>query len=341
MQHPEEPYFDPTWRDDVFDMQAIDAPLILPEETPRKFGIWVGTKYVSREYIFKTQHTYDAPRLITHMLKPSDLHKYCAVQDQDGNILSPTAPAMDLFFPPKAWVSDAGEERCGIFAAAKRARGHVLVGGLGMGIYPQFALALGRPVESVTVLEHDPDVIEIVTHAWKQQAPKLLEKVAILEGTIEEYLEQTDRTFDTIYLDTWEDADPRFLAHINYLIALATPRCSPGGQIQCWGYAIMVNTFIETVKDLLKHAFPLHEHFLDPVLQAFVDWHNAQERNVTEDDIVAAARQFAFTVKQSNQTYERHLCFTAFGTSMVDAHRNMALSRKKQPERRRFEQAPG
>lgn len=326
--HPAAPCFDPTWRDDVFDIQAVEIPLALPESTPRNNRVWIDVRPVRYEMILERQHTYDPYRLVTTVLKPSDMAGYYTVKDGHGQIIPADDPTISVIFPPKAWMSDSGEERCMMFAAAKLAKGHVLVGGLGLGVYPQFALALHRPVESLTIIERDSEIIDFVTRAWLHRFPEHAQKVTIIEGTIEEYLAHTEQTFDTIYLDTWEDADPRFLAHINHLLALASRCCSPDGTIRCWGYAKMIETFTETMKSLTEKAFPWHNFHLDPVLQAYIDWLDTQGEDVPESAIARAAVTNALTTQQPIDTYDRHRCFTAFGTSLTDAHRNMALSRK-------------
>ncbi len=48
-----------------------------------------------------------------------------------------------------------------MWEAAKRCRGRVLCGGLGLGIFPQFALSLPH-VESVHVVEVDTAIIELI-----------------------------------------------------------------------------------------------------------------------------------------------------------------------------------
>lgn len=131
-----------------------------------------------------------------------------------------------------------------------------------------------------------------------------------------------------IYLDTWEDADPRFLAHINYLLDLAAQHSSARGTIRCWGYARMIETFTEGVSVLTSKTFPWRNYHLDPVLQAYVDWLDTQGEDISESAIIQAATTCALRVRQSIETYDRHRCFTAFGASLADAYRNMALSRK-------------
>ena len=46
----------------------------------------------------------------------------------------------DVVFPPPAWMSDSAMERSMMYHAALRARGDVLIGGLGLAIYPQLVL---------------------------------------------------------------------------------------------------------------------------------------------------------------------------------------------------------
>ena len=233
------PHFDPTWRDDVFDVRAVEMPLAFPDATPRNDRLWIETRPVREEIIFGHRQTYRPYRVVTAVLKPSEMSKYYTfvAKDGRGNILPPDNALNSYIFPPKAWMTDNGEERCSMFAAAQLARGHVLVGGLGLAVYPQFALGLNCPVESLTIVERDPEIIRLVLPEWFEQRPEHARLVTVVEGTIEAYLAETDKTFDTIYLDTWEDADSRFLAHINHLIALASQRCAADGRIQCWSYA--------------------------------------------------------------------------------------------------------
>ena len=328
MENLTEAAFDPDWRDDVFDAQALEIPLALPDPMPRNNSIWVELQALHHETIFGQQHTYEPYRLETAILKPSELSERFTLADQNGRAIAPNSNIASAIFPPKAWMSDAGEERCMMLAAAKLARGHVLVGGLGLGLYPQFTMALGRPIDSITIVESDARVIEIVTRAWLERTPEQRKTVKIVEGTIEDYLANAEQVFDTIYLDTWDDADPRLLAHVNELISTAFPRCSHSGTIRCWGYASMVDALVKTAKILTRQGFPLFGYYLDPVLQAYASWLEDRAGNVSEADIVQAAITCALTVRQPLSTYERYRCFSLLGTSPSENLRNAALSRK-------------
>ena len=328
MNHPAAPHFNPTWRDDVFDVQAIDIPLALPGITPRNNNVWIDAREVLHEIIFGHKHLYESYRRVISVLKPSDMAQYYKIEAQDGSVIAADDPAIAVLFPAKAWMSDSGEERCMMFAAAKRAKGHVLIGGLGLCIYPQFVFALQRPVVSVTIVERDPKVIELMKNGWFQKYPDHAKQVTIVEDTIEAYLIKTEKTFDTIYLDTLDDADPRFIAHVNYLLALASCRCADEGIISCWGYAMMIEMFTKNIETFTQKAFPLQDYHLDPALQAYVDWRKMQNDVISKAAMTQAANRCALMTKQPIETYDRHRCFTAFGTSMADAHRNMALSQK-------------
>ncbi len=329
MDTPSNPHFDPTWDDDVYDPRPLEIPLALPKETAPSGNVWISKTVVPEETIFGRKHVYDPPLVSTAVTKPSFMTQYYQLVDKKGRVIPPDSPLLSLIFPPKAWMSDRGQERCSMFAAAKRAQGRVLVGGLGLAIYPQFVLALERPVESITIVEPNTDIIGFMKQAWLQTHPEHARMTTIVQGTIEDYLSDTDGSFDTIYLDTWEDGDPRFLPHVNYLIQLASARCTPEGTIQCWSYADMVHTFVEDMKIKSRQSIPWDEYRLDPLLQAFVDWLQAQDReDLTDERIERVARKLAVSVRAPLGSYERHRCFSTFGASRWAIAHNLALARK-------------
>lgn len=326
MRTPKSKGFDSNWRDDVFDSQSLELPLAFPAATPRNDGIWIETQLVHQETIFGCQYTYSPPRLKTAVLKASDVSQRFTVVDQDGQEMSPGSSITAVLFPPKAWMSDSGEERCMMFAAANHAKGHVLVGGLGLGIYPQMALALNSSIQSITIVERDPQIIRLVSEGWLQRKPEHQKVVTILQGTIEDYLSSTQQVFDTIYLDTWEDADPRLLANVNHLIALASGCCSPIGTIQCWGYACMVDSFVETATMLTQQKFPWNKYRLDPALQVYAAWLETQEGDVLESTIQERARAYALNIQHPFDPATRHQYFSACSTSFIDASLNTRLT---------------
>lgn len=326
-------HFNPEWRDDFFDALALEIPLQLPYACQPKEGsdaIWVDKRLIKEEYIFERLHTYPTYQERTAILKPSDMAKHYTISNAQGEKIEADQELLATFFPPKAWMTDNGQERCMMLEAAKLAKGDVLVGGLGLAIYPQFIFTLKRPINSITIIENNPKVIELVADSWLTQADHPSDNIEIIESSIETYLQTTERSFDTLYLDTWDDADPRFLAHINYLVQLASSCCTAEGQIQCWGYGRMLETFIDNAISLTKNTFSFDDYYLDPALEAYAQWLKTQNQDtdLSEENITEAAREFALTTQKSLNDYNRNRCFSPFAQSRADLYRNMALSRK-------------
>jgi hypothetical protein len=322
--------FDPTWRDDAREPEALEIPLVFPEDTPPTGEIWVESRPRLKERLFNDEIELEKPRRVTSIVKRSDMANYYKLTDNKGNIIPPDNPVYNFIFQPKTWMNDSMAERYMMFAAAKKARGKVLVGGLGLAIYPQFVFYLQRPIQSITILEKNATVIKLVREPWiNSLSDEQRQQVNIIEGTIEDYLQETEENFDTIYIDTWDDADPRFVPHLNYLVQLALPKCTPTGQIQCWGYALAVQSFVDYVVSYVKQAFPLEEYYLDPGLDRFSQWLQAQKDGTpSEETIKKVAREIALTTVKSQEEYDRHRCFTPFAISSSDIHRNMVMSRK-------------
>ena len=325
-----DPRFDPTWRDDQFELIALHLNLHLPADTPRNRRIWVQSAWERSESLFGESYQHSAPRRVTAIVKPSDKGKYYTLRNEHGEIQEHNSPLLDVIFPPKAWMTDSAQERCMTWMAAKEARGKVLVGGLGLAIYPQFALIMGKALESITIVESSPDVIAIVGDSWFEplRGTRAIQ-CQLVQETLENYLQQSTEQFDTIYLDTWEDADARFLPHVNYLIQLALTRCAPDGQIHAWSYAMMVDTFVRDARMYVDQAFDLSEFNLDPALQAFADWREQQAASeLTPETIDRVAREIALTTVMPLADYDREQCFTPYAASIHESRLNWALARK-------------
>lgn len=133
---------------------------------------------------------------------------------------------------------------------AARSWGHVLVGGLGLGLYPQYALAgAAGQATGFTIIERSPIVRELVEPVLRAALDVPLE---VRTAGIEEYLAgNTGERFDTIFLDTWDILDAARLPAINRLRELARPQVSPGGRLLLWGYRWMVRLFEDACRQLL------------------------------------------------------------------------------------------
>lgn len=134
-----------------------------------------------------------------------------------------------LYVGHRLWMSDTPTERGDHLRALQDAHGHVLVAGLGLGMYP-LAAALKPEVESVTVIEIDPDTIQAILPHLRQHRP-----IEVVRSDIFTY--QPDRTFDFVWLDIWEDIHQFNLAEmarLRHRLLPHTPDQRPS-RIQCWG----------------------------------------------------------------------------------------------------------
>lgn len=325
--------FNPDWRDDVFEPTVLDMPVVFPADTPAdsRRGIWVQSNVSLTESAFGQDMRHAFPRRVKHLLKRSELIPYHVLQDGSGTVCPPDSPVYDVLFPPQSWMTDSLQERCMVYQAARLARGRVLVGGLGLAVYPQLCLHLNRPIQAITIIEKERAVIDLVMGSWQPGLDQ--EKTAdinVIEGTIESYLEASSDQFDTIYLDTWDNIDSRYLSAVNHLIQIAAPKCAPHGQIQCWGYALMVDTFVDIAAKLAEKPEEWMLYNMDPALAKFFAWLE-QNDNVSapQDTIKTMAREIATTTVLPLAEYKLHECLTLFARSRSEFYTNLGRARKR------------
>lgn len=149
------------------------------------------------------------------------------------------------------WMSDTPQERMMMFNNAMASSGRVLIGGLGLGLYAQYVAPRAR---AMTIVERSPEVVEIV---WPQIEPAITKAMggtrpSIVIADIGSFLAApATRSYDTIFLDTWETLDATRLPKINHLRQLAMEHTSPGGRVLLWGYRWMVRMFLDACAALL------------------------------------------------------------------------------------------
>jgi hypothetical protein len=133
-------------------------------------------------------------------------------------------PVVKLTEDGNTWMSDNLFEIESVIGAVEAARGDVLVGGLGIGLFP--TLVKDR-VDSINIVELNPEVISLVFHQIEN------EKMKIIRDDIYHYLRTTEKKYDFIYIDVWQDTImPMFDAGETKKIAA---RClKPDGAIWCW-----------------------------------------------------------------------------------------------------------
>lgn len=150
----------------------------------------------------------------------------------------------------RIWMSDSPQERMMMYANASRSCGSTLVGGLGLGMFPQYAqYGVGGYATRLTIVERSAEVIELVRPTLEVG---LKVPFTIIHATIEEYLSTCRDRFDTIFLDTWDSLEPKRLPEVNALRELAFRRVRCGGRILLWGYRWMVELFARACNEFLS-----------------------------------------------------------------------------------------
>lgn len=147
------------------------------------------------------------------------------------------------------WMSDVPQERLMMFNNAQASSGDVLVGGLGIGLYPQYAMPR---IDSLTIVEANPAIRRVVEPVVRIAADSYHIPLTIQTGDVYAVLSSPPTThYDTIFLDTWETIDASHLPAINRLRDLAIHHLAPGGRVLLWGYAWMLRLFVDACRTLL------------------------------------------------------------------------------------------
>jgi hypothetical protein len=214
--------FDPDFDDTQWTDAWLRIPLALPPVTIHRSGYRIGRQLLERVEIFGQAYRLSAPFDCRLLFDPAG----------------------------RLWMSNTPQEHMMMYNNAARSWGHVLVGGLGLGLYPQYALAgVAGQATGFTIIECSPIVRELVEPVLRAVLDVPLE---VRTAGIEEYLAgSTGERFDTIFLDTWDTLDAANLPAINRLRELARPYVSPGGRLLLWGYRWMVRLFEDACRRLL------------------------------------------------------------------------------------------
>ncbi len=211
-----------------------------------------------------------------------------------------------LLFDPDGvlWMSNTPQEHIMMCNNGEASFGHVLIGGLGLGVYPQYAAPGGvGAAQRFTVIEYGDVIRDIVTPTLHAALPVPLD---VQMGDIMAYLSgPVTATYDTIFLDTWDTLDAAHLPAINRLRDHALRHLAPGGRVLLWGYRWMVRLFEAACRQLLALPpdqraealaaqgpgsaatdllAPVLEHFADdpaPDLAAALAWCKVYIVNVT------------------------------------------------------------
>ncbi len=130
------------------------------------------------------------------------------------------------------WMSTTIDELILHDEAVYRARGDVLVAGLGLGYFVHAARA--RPaVRSLTVVERSADVIALV---W----PYVGAGATLIDADIFDFLAGPPAArYDFVYADIWARVTPANLPDMRRLRGLAQPHLVPGGEVWYWGQELL------------------------------------------------------------------------------------------------------
>lgn len=122
------------------------------------------------------------------------------------------------------WMSDAPDERELNRVVVEKARGDVLICGLGLGMILEPILAK-ESVRSVTVLEVSSDVLALVAPCYS------LPKLKIVHADCWDF--QTENCFDTIWQDVIYDP-PNQMPEVERLESKLRLFLKPGGWLGSW-----------------------------------------------------------------------------------------------------------
>ena len=150
-----------------------------------------------------------------------------------------------------------------------KARGNVLVLGLGMGYVP-FMLSLKNCVKSVTIVERDQEIINLFNELIYPSFPNK-EKIKIIKGDAVEYtrIAKKEGTYDYVFADLWHDPEDG--------LPLFVSLKQIDKNIDCWlevsMYALlrrcMITLLEEQLNGLKEEDYKFARTYTDKVINTF------------------------------------------------------------------------
>ena len=132
-----------------------------------------------------------------------------------------------LMHKEQSWISTSVWELGTHDELKEKAKGDVLLAGLGLG-YDVWMLKDNLDVKSVTVVEFEQDVIDLVWEHIKNPKSK------IVHDRILNYLKTTDKRFDTIWFDIFPNDPFYYPEETKILLNVASHRLNIDGITLFW-----------------------------------------------------------------------------------------------------------
>ena len=175
----------------------------------------------------------------------------------------------------KRWMSNLPIEQWQHRRQLGQMRGHVLIGGLGLGVMATLCACLDR-VESITVIERSPEVYDLV---WKHLRLRGKD-CSLIQADLNHWARQSGTLrFDSAYLDIWTgDGQGQYLSETLPLIRAC--RRFVRGPIVAWNEDVMLGQFFIGLQSRLLWLTHPVDSTLTPSLDAlatpcgdqYIDW---------------------------------------------------------------------
>ena len=141
-------------------------------------------------------------------------------------------------------MSDTWMERSTNRVVLEKAGGHVLLGGLGIGLLA-VPLVMDENTEKLTVVEEHEEVIALVVphlESYINTNGGDPTKLEVVQADIYEYTPSEEERFDVIYFDIWNEVTEEHGAAVRILKERYSRRLNTEGWIAAWREADMTAT---------------------------------------------------------------------------------------------------
>jgi hypothetical protein len=140
---------------------------------------------------------------------------------------------VQLFVKGRLLMSDTSMEKRTNSRAVFEATGDVLIFGLGIGMVA-VAIACKPEVTSVTIVELEQDVIDLVEPHLRAKLGALSSKLKVVRGDAFTWKPEKDAQFSTIWFDIWSDQSPEDFPDFKRLKLRTTRWRAPKAWVGCW-----------------------------------------------------------------------------------------------------------